>query len=1308
MMRLACIFLTLVLGLWSFSALASVPKLMKYQGFLVDKEGTPVDGEWVVTFSLYTSANAATPIYQETRTVYPEVGVFAVLLGSDAGNPLPTGKFEDGALFLGLTVNGAEEPVELTPRQQVVSNVYAFVAGKASTCDQATNSLSLGGVGAASYVTLSQIPELCVVPEDLPLLVEELAVTEEELPALLEALGYGQLDIAAVQAYLDDQGYVSGPHFTGDYQDLSTPPDLSVYLTAESLDGLATYADLGAYALSADLDAYATLESLDGYVTVEDAAGFVDAQQCIEVNKDSGLYLLADGSVVLAGDLDIGYNTLSNMAIDVCPVLDDVQDPPTGMLCFEPETGQLVVYDGDIWVAIGASAKSLNCEGCVDESHVSFKYAASDAKSGAALSAMDLTCVDCVDASNVSFAWAKGVLPGGDAEKAVLADLASDLWCGGCVQKAELAPGVLAAGNVSYDDGDTGMGALNVQEAIVKMHGELSGSEAAGEGRGNMFMQAREWNIAPYGKGKTYVHLFNPQVAPKMLAYLYADEVGTTLGGTKIVSAPFSPNAYSAVSGSANTNTLVAQTAYVFNVGSHLLVHQTTGANAGRWELNQVAGIEGSTLIMSKPLQYDYVSGAQAVVAASYGQLIVEAGGILKPIPYSNTTASGGILYVRAETIMVKAGGAIRGDAGGFPGGASSQGASGMQGSSECAAPGAYSSSANCSGGGGATASGGGGGGGNKTAGADGPSGGEGGGTKGDAQLGTMEMGSGGGSGLGPRAGGAGGGLVVLGATNILVEGGGALTAKGEEVAPESTICENQWDYKGFTLCGKSVGNIGTDSIPAGCTPFQPGAGWGQSDFVAICQHYQPLFGGAPSDCSNVDMDADGGLCTNFQAAACWEMNNSPDVWLRSPVFDWNPTNGGQNCNITNDSTNVLVYVCAGSPGGGGAGGSVVVFADQVVDNGAVDVSGGTSEAGDGGDGWYVKQAPIPGAINAMYPKGVQIMVDGKDITAAVGDPNSKGTPNWDGVAKLWGETGTKPWSTGMLDLSSAASWTLGEHALEFRETGGAGGNMKMFLYTVYPFSESSPPVNNTCAEVVTLAVSQPLQVSGTTEDVMGKLKASNDYSQPGCGGAAGPDVVYKFVLTDWSQLQFDVIAAFDPVVYIRKDNCATGSMVACGTKQLVTDVLKAGTYYLFIDSNLAQAKGDFNLVVTPLTPAPPAASTCAAPEVLDLAGGSGEASGLTLFATNDYSASCGGAEAPDLVFQFQVPPMTSAVTIDVLVDYNPVIYIQKDSCGSNAISCVPGGSYTMQWPVAGTYYLVLDGQSADDAGEFLLQVTLQ
>ena len=1269
-----------VLGI-GLPALAGPPGLLRYQGFLTDKEGTPVEGEWSVTFRFFGTQQGAVPFFEETQTVEPELGVFSALLGTEPGNSIDLKQFEDGDVWLGLVVNGTEGPVELSPRQRVTSGAYAFFAGTAAVCDVAENALSLGGVGAGSYVTLSQLPELCVAPEDLAGLVDDLAVTEAELPDLLIALGVGasNLTLEDVQAWLEQNGYGPGPYFSGKYEDLTGAPDLS---------GFAKTADLAPYALVADL------------------ADLVTGPECVQLNKDSGLYLLADGSVALAGDLDAAGHAIENMAVMVCPDLATVENPPQGLLCFMPDTGSLVVWDGEFWVVIGASATDVACSGCIDAGNVAFSFAASDKKGGSALSALDVSCAGCIDAGNVSFPWAKADLPGGQALSALQSDLALDVSCAGCVSKAELGTGVLASGNVSYDDAATKLTASTVQEAIEKLNAKV-GSGGSGEGFGSTFMQVREWSLAPYGKGRTYQHFFNPAAAAKVLAFLYADEAGSSVGGTKIVSAPFSPNAYSAVMGTKGTSNLVATTAYVFNVGSHILLHQTTGANPGTWELSQVSGVEGSTLILSKPLQNEYGPGAQAVVAASYGQLIVEAGGELKPIPYSASTGTGGILYIRAENIMVKSGGKVTGDAAGFPGGTESSGLTGMAGSSECKAPGGYTTAKNCSGGGGASGTGGGGGGGNKTAGQ--AAAGEGGGTKGDANLLTLQMGGGGGSGLGTRKGGAGGGIVVLGASTVLVENGGVVSAAG--AAPPAAaggMCANQWEYKGFQLCGVQVGNINADAVPSGCSPLQPSTGWGQSDFVAVCQHFMSAFGGSPAACNSVDMDADGGLCTNFQAIAGWEYNSNPDVWLRSPTFSWQPTNGGQTCAITNDSSNILVYSCAGYAGGGGAGGTVAVFADQYVSSGTLDVGGGVSEAGDGGTGWFGKQAPIPGAINAMFPKGVQIWIDGVDVTAVVGDPNSKGSPDWDDAKKLWGATGTKAWTSGMLDLSSVANWTLGEHSIELVETGGAGGNLKLFLYTIYPFSASSAPANDTCAGAVTLNVTKAGKYSGTTEDVMGKLKAVNDYNQAGCGGASGADVVYTFTLADYGQVKFDVVSAFAPRMYIRSGNCATGPLVACGDKTLATDILKAGTYYLFVDADLQKSRGDFNLVVTPVVPGPPSNDTCAGAKAVPLVGGSGEVTGLSLFALNDYSAACGGADAPEVVFSVDIPPQTSQATFTVVADYAPVFYIHKGVCGGNLISCVPGKSYTMQWPSAGTYFVFVDGKTAADSGEYTLQVTLQ
>jgi hypothetical protein len=57
--------------------------------------------------------------------------------------------------------------------------------------------------------------------------------------------------------------------------------------------------------------------------------------------------------------------------------------------------------------------------------------------------------------------------------------------------------------------------------------------------------------------------------------------------------------------------------------------------------------------------------------------------------------------------------------------------------------------------------------------------------------------------------------------------------------------------------------------------------------------------------------------------------------------------------------------------------------------------------------------------------------------------------------------------------------------------------------------------------------------------------------------------------------------------------------------------------------------------------------------------------------------------------------------------DYQPTLYIVKDNCDGNPIACIPEGSYQMGWPGVGTYYLFLDGKTADQKGLYDLTVTL-
>jgi len=398
---------------------------------------------------------------------------------------------------------------------------------------------------------------------------------------------------------------------------------------------------------------------------------------------------------------------------------------------------------------------------------------------------------------------------------------------------------------------------------------------------------------------------------------------------------------------------------------------------------------------------------------------------------------------------------------------------------------------------------------------------------------------------------------------------------------------------------------------------------------------------------------------------------------------------------------------------GGGGGGTVAIFAKEVINNGTIGAKGGTGGTGNatggaGGDGWMFQKAPIAGVVNESYPKGVEIWVDNQEITPVLGDPNGKGAPAWDDAVKKWGKDGLSSWETGPLDLTGVASWTLGQHKVELRETGGAGGELKLYMYVIYPFTKSSPPTNDTCDAPIMLDLSGPKVVSGSTEDVMGKNKAVDDNVGPFCGGSGGPDVVYGFALDDWRQLTITTTCAFTPRIYIKKDDCLNGQIVACGQASLKTDSLEPGTYYLFVDSDGNLQKGDFTLSVNPAPPGPPENDTCAAPQTLTFDNNTAKASGMTLFATDNYKAVCGGDKAPENVYQFDVPANTNAVDLAVQADFSPAMYLSKDTCTAAPIACVPGTNHSIGWPTPGTYYLFIDGKTAADKGLYTVTVQLK
>lgn len=299
--------------------------------------------------------------------------------------------------------------------------------------------------------------------------------------------------------------------------------------------------------------------------------------------------------------------------------------------------------------------------------------------------------------------------------------------------------------------------------------------------------------------------------------------------------------------GTAGTNTLTA-TNVSFAAPQKILIHQSRGTNAGKWEINSIAGYSTGVITTGSPLVNTYTSSgadaAQVLVLKQYTNVTIDAaktltakawdgtvGGILAFLAKGTVTVNGTISgNGGAGASSVQTGGSGGGTGGGFRGGnirsAPTTPGSGYQGEGT-AGVGSESYSANGNGGcGGLDSSSFTGGGGNGTAGNVSESG-YGGAAVGTADLTTMLFGGGGGGGTctgdpgnHPNArggaGGSGGAIIFIGAISLIVNTGGAITATGGAGGnPVEVGCQGGGGAGGSILMRVQTGVLGASLITA-------------------------------------------------------------------------------------------------------------------------------------------------------------------------------------------------------------------------------------------------------------------------------------------------------------------------------------------------------------------------------------------------------------------------------------------------------------------------------------------------------------
>lgn len=266
---------------------------------------------------------------------------------------------------------------------------------------------------------------------------------------------------------------------------------------------------------------------------------------------------------------------------------------------------------------------------------------------------------------------------------------------------------------------------------------------------------------------------------------------------------------------------------------------------------------------------------------------------------------------------------------------------------------------------------------------------------------------------------------------------------------------------------------------------------------------------------------------------------------------------------------------------------------------------------------------------------------------------------------------------------------------------GSAAGEYEVTLTTT-PMQS----VAEICGGATVLTSGQP--VAGTTS-------GRADYFQATCAGQArSGDQVYAIDVAQRSRMRVRMQSTYDGAVYVRRECSDATTEISCNDDfrdtrhSLVTATVDPGRYYVYADGYASASNGDYSLMaeLAPAAGTGAAADTCAAPGA-HTAGQDLMADTFT--AADDLAGSCGGQGAPDVVYRLDLQSRTRVRARFLDQEFAPVVYLQS-ACGTQTseVFCVDAtaGAPIDQIVAAGTYYLVVDGQTADSFGA--AQISLQ
>ena len=244
------------------------------------------------------------------------------------------------------------------------------------------------------------------------------------------------------------------------------------------------------------------------------------------------------------------------------------------------------------------------------------------------------------------------------------------------------------------------------------------------------------------------------------------------------------------------------------------------------------------------------------------------------------------------------------------------------------------------------------------------------------------------------------------------------------------------------------------------------------------------------------------------------------------------------------------------------------------------------------------------------------------------------------------------------------------------------------------------------CAAPGTAVVGQEVEID--------TFEARDDLSGS-CGGGGGPDVVYEVSVRARSRIRVNVNdPEFGGAVYLQSTCGDTSAEVACqrielGTNMVLDATVGRGTYYVVLDGGRADAFGSAKVTVQVDDLAALNAMCRRAPRIRP-----GQTiSGSTASESDDFQATCaGGAQSNDLVYRLTLR-RRQIVRATMESDYDGALHIRRDCADqSTEIMCnddlAEGDNRHSLLETtldAGTYFVIVDGFAAGNAGTFTLDV---